>query len=187
MGDLGEQTEVEPAGDGRYRGTMSRDWEIWGPMGGYAASFALRAVGAELGADARPASFTCQYLGVAAFDEPVDIEVVALKAGRTVAFHRASLTQAGRPILEALVCSIGPSADGDHALEHVEIQPPAVPGPEELKSFEELVPDQPRRFAFWDNVEGRPLELSSACPPKEPLPAIWQQWLRFRPAATFAD
>src|SRR3954463_12895719 len=112
MGDLGEQTAAEPAGAGRYRGTMSQDWEIWGPMGGYAASFALRAVGAELGADARPASFSCHYLGVASFDEPVDVEVVTLKAGRTVAFHRASISQAARPILEALVCSIGPSADG---------------------------------------------------------------------------
>src|SRR4051794_41035132 len=126
MGDLGLQTELEPAGEGRYRGAMSQDWEIWGPMGGYAASFALRAVGAELGANARPASFSCHYLGAAAFDEPVDIEVVAVKAGRTVAFHRTSVTQQGRPILEALVCSIGPSADGDHALEHVEIEAPAV-------------------------------------------------------------
>jgi acyl-CoA thioesterase-2 len=188
MGDLGQQTEVERVGDGRYRATMSRDWEIWGPMGGYAASFTLRAVGAELGADARPASFSCQYLGVAAFDEPVDIEVVALKVGRTVAFHRASLTQAGRPILEALVCSIGPSADGDHVLEHVEIEAPAAKGPDELKSFEELrPPEEGARFAFWDNVEGKPLEFNPDWPPTEPVPAIWRQWLRFRPSPSFPD
>src|SRR4051794_37603019 len=187
MGDLGLQTEVEPAGGGRYRGTMSQAWEIWGPMGGYAASFALRALGNELGAGARPASFSCHYLGVASFDEPVDIEVVAVKAGRTVGFHRASVTQGGRPIIEALVCTVGPSADGDHALEHVEIEAPAVAGPDGLKSFEELRPDEPPHFPFWENLEGRPLEFTDDWPPREPLPAVWRQWLRFRPAATFAD
>jgi acyl-CoA thioesterase-2 len=185
MGDLGVDTAVEEVGDGRYRASVNKDWEIWGPMGGYAASFALRAVGACAG-DVRPASFSCQYLGVASFDE-IDIEVVTLKAGRTVAFHRASVTQAGRPILEAMVCSIGESADGDHALEHVEIDAPDVEGPDGLLSFDELRPDEAPHFPFWDNLDGRPLQWIRDWPPPEPLPAVWQQWLRFRPAATFAD
>ena len=187
MGDLGVDTTVERVDDGRYRAALSREWEIWGPMGGYAASFALRSVGAELGDAARPASFSCHYLGVASFDAPIDIEVVAVKGGRTVAFHRASITQGGRPILEALVCSIGPSADGDHALEHVEIEAPAVDGPDGLPSFEELRPEEVPHFPFWDNLEGRPLRWTPDWPPPEPLPAVWQQWLRFRPGSAFAD
>ena len=47
MGDLAADTEIT-GGDGRYRGAMSKEWEIWGPMGGYVASFAMRAAGAEL-------------------------------------------------------------------------------------------------------------------------------------------
>ena len=67
MGDLAVDTAVTRTGEGRYTASLSADWEIWGPMGGYIASVALRAAGAE-SPFARPASFFCQYLGVAGFD-----------------------------------------------------------------------------------------------------------------------
>ena len=51
MGDLAVDRAVEPIGDGRYRAMVSQDWEIWGPMGGYVASIALRA--AVFGGEAR--------------------------------------------------------------------------------------------------------------------------------------
>ena len=41
MGDLAIDTAVEGS-DGRYRARLSRDWEIWGPNGGYLAAIALR-------------------------------------------------------------------------------------------------------------------------------------------------
>ena len=59
------------------------DWEIWGPCGGYVAAIALRAAGAE-SPFARPASFFCHYLSVAAF-APVDLVVTPLRRGP----HRA--------------------------------------------------------------------------------------------------
>src|SRR4051812_43115549 len=61
MGDLGIDTEVRAVGDGRYEATLSREWEIWGPMGGYVAAFALRAAGASSPFD-RPATFSCHFL-----------------------------------------------------------------------------------------------------------------------------
>lgn len=86
MGDLAHDTTVEPVGDGAYRATLSRDWEIWGPMGGYVAAVALRAAG--LGAGHRtPAAFSCHYLNVAAFG-PVDIRVTARKENRVALSHR---------------------------------------------------------------------------------------------------
>src|SRR4029077_20273976 len=45
MGDLAVDTAVE-GHDGRYTARLSRDWEIWGPNGGYVAALALRAAGA---------------------------------------------------------------------------------------------------------------------------------------------
>lgn len=185
MGDLGIQTSVERAGDGRYRATLDRDWEIWGPMGGYIASLALRAVGAESPAT-RPASFFCHYLGVAAFED-VDIEVSTVKAGRTVAFHRALISQGGRPMLDATVCSVGASADGPHALEHADGAPPDVPDPEGLPTPAELWPDQAAPFAFWENFDARPLSYEESWPPPGPRPPVWREWLRFRPAARFED
>ena len=34
MGDLATDTAVRALGDGVFEATLSRDWEIWGPMGG---------------------------------------------------------------------------------------------------------------------------------------------------------
>ena len=59
MGDLERDTRL--VGEkGRYTATLSRDWEIWGPNGGYLAAIALRAAGAEA-AIQRPASFTGHF------------------------------------------------------------------------------------------------------------------------------
>ncbi|MGH9137297.1 MAG: acyl-CoA thioesterase [Acidimicrobiales bacterium] len=185
MQDLTSDTAVEPRGPGRYAASLSDRWEIWGPMGGYVASTALRAVGAE-NAAARPASFFCQYHAVAAFG-PIDIEVVALRAGRTVGFHRARVTQGDRPILEATVCSVG-DLGGAHALEHVDVAAPAVDGPDGLPSMEDLVPEDTRPpFRFWENFDSRPLDWQADWPPTEPLDPVWRQWLRFRPGAAFDD
>jgi acyl-CoA thioesterase-2 len=185
MGDLGTDTAVEQVGPGRYRARLDRTWEIWGPMGGYVASVALRAVGAE-SPDTRPASFFCQYLGVAAFDA-VDVAVTTVKAGRTVAFHRVSVTQENRPILEGTVCSVGDSADGPHALAHAEAVMPAVADPEDLPTIERLLPDGEPVFPFWASFDVHPIGFREDWPPSEPLPAEFQEWLRFRSVAAFDD
>lgn len=182
MGDLAVDTAVERVGDDRFRGVPSRDWEIWGPMGGYIASFALRAVG-TVTSHARPTTFSCHYLGVARF-EPIDIRVEARKEGRAAASHRVEITQDGRPVLDAAVWS---TTEGE-GLEHDETEPPAVPGPEELPSRRELVPDDAASpFPFWRNFDAKPLGFEADWPPDGPRPARWQEWLRFLPASTFED
>ena len=77
MGDIEAQTAIERVGEGRYTAVVHRDWEIWGPCGGYVAAIALRAAGAE-SPFVRPASFFCHYLSVAAF-APVDLVVTPLR------------------------------------------------------------------------------------------------------------
>lgn len=182
MGDLGADTAVTAAGDGRYTADVRRDWEIWGPMGGFIASLALRAAGAEAG-DRRPTSFSCHYLGVAAF-APVDITVETRKPGRVAQAQRVSITQDGRPIVDAMVWSTLEVA----GLEHDESQPPEVPGPEGLPSAEELAgPDTAAPFPFWENLDSRPLDFITPWPPTGPHPPRWRNWLRFRPTPTFAD
>jgi acyl-CoA thioesterase II len=182
MGDLGHDTAVESAGDGCYRAVLSGDWEIWGPMGGYVAAVALRAAGAS--ADGRrPAAFSCHYLGVASFG-PVDVHVETRKAGRTASSQRVEVSQQGRPILDAMAWSV---ADVD-GLEHDESVPPGVPGPHELASIEELLPeDAEPPFPFWRNFDAKPIDFEAEWPPSGPRPARWQEWLRFLPTATFED
>jgi hypothetical protein len=57
VGDLAVDTAIEGSGR-RYRAQLSRDWEIWGPNGGYLAVIALRAAGAHTSLR-RPATFSC--------------------------------------------------------------------------------------------------------------------------------
>ena len=182
MGDLAEDTAVEALGDGRYRATLSADWEIWGPMGGYVAAVALRAAGAETG-HAQPAAFSCHYLGVARF-EPVDVVVEPLRDGRAASSHRVSISQGDRPILGAMVWSVA-ETDG---LEHDETVAPDVPGPDALPSIAELVPpDAQPPFPFWENFDAKPLHFEIDWPPDGPRPARWQEWLRFLPTSAFED
>jgi acyl-CoA thioesterase-2 len=182
MGDLGDDTAVEVLGDGRYRATPSQEWEIWGPMGGYIASFALRAAGLAT-KQPQPAAFSCHYLGVARF-EPVDILVEARREGRAASSHRVEISQDGRAILDAMVWSTG---EGE-GLEHDETVAPDVPGPDELPSIEELLPaDAEPPFPFWLNLDAKPIHFELDWPPDGPRPATWQEWLRFLPTAAFED
>jgi len=190
MGDLERDTTIDLVdrsedGTARYRATLSQEWEIWGPMGGYVASVALRAAGAE-SPFARPASFFCQYHGVAKF-EAVDIEVRALRVAKTAIAQRITVTQTDRPILEATVWSVG-EVDG---LVHDATAPmyPEVPRPDELQNIEELLTDEERQqgppFPFWNNFDARPIGWS-----RDPQPRndpTWREWLRFTPTATFSD
>ncbi len=183
MGDLALQTATEPAGDGgRHTGMVHGDWEIWGPCGGYVAAIALRAAGAE-SPFARPASFFCHYLSVAAF-APVDLVVTPLRAGRTVLAQRVEMTQDGRPILEAMVWSVG-DVEG---LEHRDLVPPDVANPDDLPERVAAPDDEVGPgFPFWDNFDQRPIEWADSWPPPEPLPPTWRTWVRCRPKATFDD
>ncbi len=150
-----------PAGEGRYTADVHQDWEIWGPCGGYVAAIALRAAGAESGLT-RPASFFCHYLSVAAF-EPVDLSVTTLRSGRTVHSQRVEMTQQGRPVLDAMVWSVGDVA----GLEHEDMDPPDVPGPGELPNREEVWPDEDSRprFSFWGNFDQRMIETVGGLAP----------------------
>jgi acyl-CoA thioesterase-2 len=190
MGDLRHDTEVqfvEERADGarRYSAKLSRDWEIWGPMGGYVASVALRAAGAA-SPFARPASFFCQYLGVAAFDD-VTVDVTPLRTAKTALAQRVEVRQGQRPILEATVWSVG-DVDG---LEHdvTEAGRPAVPPPSELPNLIDLLSDEEREqgppYSFWTNLESKPVAWTRDRPPV--ADPVWREWVRFIPAATFDD
>jgi acyl-CoA thioesterase-2 len=185
MGDLARDTAVEDHGDGRFTAKLSREWEIWGPMGGYVASVALRAAGAVSPFD-RPASFFCQYLGVAAFDT-VDLRVTTLRSARTAAAHRVEVTQEGKPILEATVWSVG-DVEG---LDHDETEFPGVPPPEEVPLLMDLLSEEDKAagppFPFWLNFEQRAVNFRREWPPPDPQPPVFRNWYRFVPTATFDD
>ena len=179
MGDFDFDTRIQ-GGDGRYRAHISRDWEIWGPNGGYLAAIALRAAGREAKIP-RPATFTCHFLATARF-EPVDLAVTVVHRGRRSESLLVAMQQHGRAILQALVRT---AAEGP-GLEHDVAVMPRIPDPEALKSWEELRPDEPPFYPFWRNLEGKVShpERIDTSGPYEP---IFREWYRFRPRATFDD
>jgi acyl-CoA thioesterase-2 len=186
MGDLAVDTEVS-GGDGRYSIELSRDWEIWGPNGGYIAAIAMRAAGAHSRFD-RPASIVGHFLGVAGFDDPVDIDVVTLRGAKRAESARVSLSQHGQPVFEAMVWSVGDV----QGLEHDYSEPPPMPDPESVPSVAERIAgevEQGPYHRFWSNFDERvPDELWiedwQNRPPRDPW---WGHWYRFVPTATFDD
>jgi acyl-CoA thioesterase-2 len=184
MGDLGRDTAVHRRGDGTFEASVSADWEIWGPMGGYVASIALRAAGECRDDDAMmPVAFSCHYYRVAAF-APVEIAVSTRKAGRSAISQRVEVSQDGREILDAMVWA----ARENEGLEHDETEMPDVAHPDELLDIRDLLPDDAEPpFPFWRNLDAKPLDFEAEWPPSGPRPARWREWLRFTPTATFDD
>lgn len=179
MGALDIDTALQ-GGNGHFVGRITRDWEIWGPNGGFLAALALRAAGAHTDLS-RPASFSCHFLGVADFDT-VDLHVRSLRRTRRAESMAVSMTQRGAPILEAMVWAIGTVA----GLEHDAWTMPVVPAPGELLSIEEHAPDGPT-FAFWNNLECRPCNWIDDWDHRPPGVFHEHAWYRFRPSATFDD
>jgi acyl-CoA thioesterase-2 len=189
MGDLGVDTLVTPVGDGEYRARLSRDWEIWGPMGGYLASFALRAAGAHCGL-ARPASLVGHYLGVGDFEHDIDLRCTTLRSARTAQSVRVTIEQESRPLFEALVWGVGGGLVG---LAHHDAPMPKVPHWSELPTIEERLTAQGEEyvpyFPFWANLAQRPPRWLSDFMDRATgqYAPEWTQWLRFQPVATFVD
>lgn len=170
--------------DGRYTAKLCDDWAIWGPNGGYIASVALRAAGAE-SVFARPASFQCQFLSVGRFDL-VEIEVRSLRRGRNAEALGVSLRQGDKHLLEALVWTVPPHDAEMPALEHDHAPAPDVPPAHALTPMSEWVARHALEpHAFWaSNFESWPIDWQ---PPGErsPRPPRRAGWYRFVPQARF--
>src|SRR5581483_7236295 len=184
MGDFDVDTAVTGSG-GRYRAELSRDWEIWGPNGGYVAAIALRAAGAA-SRFRRPASIAASFLAVGEF-APVDLTVEVLRSTRVADALRVSMVQGDRRILEAMVWTI----DDIDGLAHDHTESPVVPPPDDLKTVDQLLEEFPnaRRapFPFWDNIEQRPLHWIGDWENREPGEPVFRGWMKFRPRAMFDD
>jgi acyl-CoA thioesterase II len=173
--DLGEATCVVGS-NGRFSTTLSDQWEIWGPNGGYLAAIALRAAG-EMAQIRRPRSFYCHFLSSPAF-EPVELEVASLKLGSRAESLSVAMTQQSKPILQAFVKT---AVDGPgHSHQHPSM--PEVPPPEQVDPYEYVpAPGRPA-FRFWENVERRPIPTEN----QDRFPVL-REWTRFRPTACFKD
>jgi len=187
MGDFGADTELQRHPDGSFSRVLHRDWEIWGPNGGYLGALALRAAGAHCGR-ARPANATVHFLGVANFDEPVELVPTTLRASKVATSVRVRMEQAGRPVLEALVWGIDAGLAG---LEHAYGEPPAVAHWADLPTIQDRAAaegvDSTSPYLFWGNFEQRPTEWVSDWANRGAQPPVYENWLRFIPTPHHSD
>ena len=103
MGSLDPDTRLA-GGDGRFEVSLSPDWRIWGPNGGYLGGprAARRGLASRF---ERPASFACHFLGVGA-STPATIAVTPLRSARTAESLRATIEQNDRVLLDAQVWTV---------------------------------------------------------------------------------
>jgi acyl-CoA thioesterase len=90
--------------DGQYELELDRTWEgqpgaVWG---GFLLAVVLRAAGLTATVS-RPVSAASQFLRPAAVGQPLDINVVSLRRGRTSELLAVSVGQAGRTVVEAQI------------------------------------------------------------------------------------
>jgi acyl-CoA thioesterase-2 len=184
MGDLADDTRVTGS-VGRYSARLSRDWEIWGPNGGYLASIALRAAG-EHSKFGRPVSIAAHFLGVATFDDVI-LDVKTLRLTKRAESIRVSMRQGSNAILEALVWTCSPMEGLEHelALSPASFEPESVPSTAERLGEAGIEPI----YRFWSNFDERSDTWLSQDEFIERTPAFpsFERWYRFLPTSVFDD
>jgi len=184
MGDLAADTKVTGS-VGRYSARLSRDWEIWGPNGGYVAAIALRAAG-EHSQFGRPVSIVGQFLGVANFDE-VTLDVKTLRSTKRAEAMRVSMKQGRNEIFEALVWACGPmeGLEHDFAPSPADFEPESVPSTAERLAADGIEPN----YRFWSNLDERSATWigPDAWAERPPTDPVFERWYRFLPTSTFDD
>jgi acyl-CoA thioesterase len=172
MANFLDDSRVEQiAGDPEHwRGSLSPEWAVWGPHGGYLAAIALRAAMARSRL-ARPASFQCHFLATGAF-APVELRVESLGGGKRAESLRVAVWQQDLLLASATVWMVDDDLEG---FEHDFALAPEVARPEALRGYQELAgPEYAEWYPVWRSIEGRPLRWRE--PPGQPE---WRCWLRF--------
>ncbi len=182
MADLAVDTQV--LGNGcNWTATVSEDWMVWSPNGGYLAAIALRAAASQAPTMV-PASLECHFLKTAQ-PGPVNLSVRTLRASRRAHSLGVRMAQGDADILEALVWMVSPGMDGYKRRSRP--APPAA-SPSDLRSLDGLTPPGVWDWCrLWERVEERPLddlERHAAWPGETFSEPTRRSWVRFRPPLT---
>ena len=178
MSRFEEDTRVEvvdrPSDQGtQLRAVLQPRWEVWGPLGGYVAAIALRAL-ARASVFPRPVSCHVVFLSPAQF-APVELLVRSLRRGRNSEALLVEMTQAGTPVLAATGWM---GQEGLAGFEHADGAMPAVPAHETLRSFREHLGDaMDDWYPIWQHLEGKPERFAEEMDPEQPAAPLWRCWM----------
>jgi acyl-coenzyme A thioesterase PaaI-like protein len=175
--------EADPSEPGRFTATIADRWMlVVVPQGGAVALLAARAMGAFLG-DATQSlrSMSVVFAGQVA-GGPVEIEVQALRRGRSMSQLQATVRNPGAAAGLTAIAVFGAPRRG---FDFTELEMPSVPGPDGLRSYRDPVPegvdfefDGPP-MPFWEEIlECRPADRLPPWEPWVPGPAECTCWYR---------
>jgi acyl-CoA thioesterase len=175
--------EADPATPGRFTATIADRWMlVVVPQGGAVAVLAARAMAAFLGdASQSLRSMSVVFAGQVA-GGPVEIEVQALRRGRSMSQLQATVRIPGAAAGLTAIAVFGAPRRG---FEFTELEMPSVPGPDGLRSYRDPVPedvdfefDGPP-MPFWEEIiECRPADRLPPWEPQVPGTADCSYWYR---------
>lgn len=170
MADFEHDTRVTTTAEG-LQTTLSPNWQVMGPQGGYVAAIALRAMAGLVQPGFVPAALTAQYLAAAA-SGPADMEARLLRQGTKAAFTTATVRQGERN-------ELGASASFFFQVEgptRLALTPPSLPPPEACVPLPMPAPPG-QRFPFHENYE---LRVSEGLFQKPGVEEDFIFWARYR-------
>jgi len=172
MGSFDRDTAVRRTDSG-FLATLSPDWEIWGPNGGYLCAIALRAAGAAAPSGHRPSTYSCQYLNTGRSGE-AQIDCEQVRESRAAGCFNVRLRQGDKVLVQAQVWTN--ARDEGPACRRLER--PEVPLPEAL----DLLEDRDANAVggrFRNNFDRK---ATSGAPP-----GVMRHWFRYRDYAPAND
>jgi acyl-CoA thioesterase len=180
-------TAVIAQGAGRFRADLPNDWSAPTlPQGGVMMGVAVRAMTAALALpEQRLRSITTVFAGQVGAG-PVDIEVRALRRGRTMSQLVAHVRNPGAEVGHTSIAVFGAPRPG---FEFTDVAMPEVPPPERCWSFRDPPPDfAPRiRFPYWEHVESRTAIGHAVWHEWTPTTSERAYWYRFEEPPVGAD
>jgi acyl-CoA thioesterase len=175
----------DPGEPGRYRGELTNDWMLAVvPQGGIVAALAARAMEAELDhAEQTLRTFTAMFAGQVGVG-PVEIDVTALRRGRTASQVLATARNVGQDAGLTAVAAFGAPRVG---YEFTDLTFPEVDPPELCKGFRDAPPEgvelpwdpDAEPFPFWTRIESKVAVGHAPWERWEPTTSERIYWYRF--------
>ncbi len=170
MPDLEHDTRVL-ASEAGLQTTLSPNWQVMGPQGGYVAAIALRAMARLVQPGFVPAALTAQYL-TAASAGPAEVEATLLRQGRQAAFTTATVRQGERNELGASASFFNPVEGPTRQA----LTPPQLPPPEACIPMPMPAPPGVRS-RFHENFDFRISEEAFKQPQADDDFLFWARYL----------
>jgi acyl-CoA thioesterase len=171
--DYDDETELVPAGEGRWTAQVTDGWQIGeNPNGGYLVAFVLNAM-REVAKFPDPLTITTHFLRPGTAGEEATLEAGLVRAGRTMATTTGSMVQGGKERLRAVAGFADLTDAGEITLS---IAPPELPPPDECVSRRQL--EQGVELSITNRLDVRiPPDQAVGATSEE---AVVSGWVRLR-------